>query len=103
MPRLAPDYPGGYKAPRYAYLRSFLPVLALLLLFSFGLVSYSLLSHFRSPARKQQIGWQSWDVVDLSSSKGSTGEDEELSTNSTSGDDLFVPSIPLDNWVGLPS
>jgi hypothetical protein len=93
MPRLTPDYPGNLKPPRFAYLRSFLPVIALLLIFAFGLSSYSLLSHFRGPAAKQKIGWQSWDVVDLGQSTGSS--DIEVGGNET-----FVPSIPLDNWVG---
>lgn len=99
MPRLAPDYPGHRRPPKYAYLRSLLPVLALILLFSFFLSSYSLLSHFRSPAKKQQIGWQAWDVVEMKASQ--TGNGTSSGSNGTeSTDEEFVPSIPLDNWVG---
>jgi hypothetical protein len=100
MPRFASDY--RKKAPRFAYLRSLLPVLASLLVFSFLLASYSLLSHFRSPAAKQQIGWQAWDVVDLSGLQ--SDQDVLGGSNSTDewdwdwGDD-WAPSIPLDNWV----
>ena len=100
MPRLTPDYPGYRKPPRFAYLRSFLPCLAFILLFSFLLASYSLLSHFHSPAGKQQIGWQSWDVVEMQSVMGTTGEDIIAGGNGTDPQDAdFVPSIPLDNWV----
>lgn len=97
MPRLTPDYPGNRKPPRYAYLRSLLPVLFLILLFSFFLASYSLLFHFRSPARKQQIGWQAWDVVELTGGKSENGADGGNGT--TGAVEEFVPSIPLDNWV----
>ena len=100
MPRLAPDYPGHRKPPRFAYLRSFLPIVFLILLFSFTLSSYSLLSHFRTPANKQQIGWQAWDVVQLTTNK-QVNEGIVTGENSTSGveEDVFQPSIPLDNWV----
>ncbi|WVR04789.1 hypothetical protein IAU60_001801 [Kwoniella sp. DSM 27419] len=107
MPRLAPDYHSHYKPPRLSYLRSFLPIVALLLLLSFSLVSYSLLSHFRSPAIKQQIGWQAWDVVRVTSSKTTGGqgaiEDElDAAQNGTGkGDEGFMPSIPLDKWDPL--
>ena len=97
MPRLTPDYPGYRKPPRFAYLRSSLPVLFLILLFSFSLASYSLLSHFRSPAGKQQIGWQAWDVVQMSGGKGV--KNETLEEGETTQNDDFVPSIPLDDWV----
>jgi hypothetical protein len=99
MPKLQPDYPGNRKPPRFAYLRSFLPVLALLLVFSFFLASYSLLSHYKSPAGKQHLGWQSWDVVQLAKSHS---EQEQLSTNGTGVDEDFMPSIPIDNWVSRP-
>ncbi|EIW71023.1 hypothetical protein M231_07534 [Tremella mesenterica] len=101
MPRLAPDYPGRYKPPRFAYLRSLLPLIALILLFSFGLISYSLLSHFRSPAKKQQLGWQSWDVVDISGLNSGKEGDDVLNVGNSTQDDDFVPSIPLDNWDPL--
>lgn len=99
MPKLRPDYPGNRKPPRFAYLRSFLPLLALLLVFSFFLASYSLLSHYKSPAGKQHLGWQSWDVVQLAKSHS---EQEQLSTNGTGVDEDFMPSIPIDNWVSRP-
>ena len=95
------DYPGQRKPPRFAYLRSFLPLVSLILLFSIFLASYSLLSHFRSPAKKQQIGWQAWDVVEFSQSN--KGNDDVETGNGTMGDQQFVPSIPLDNWVRLPA
>jgi len=98
MPRFTPDYPGQRKPPRFAYLHSLLPVISLILIFSVTLASYSLLSHFRSPAKKQQIGWQAWDVVETSTVKG--GDDTLDTVNGTTGTDAdFVPSIPLDNWV----
>ncbi|WVQ75858.1 hypothetical protein IAR50_005491 [Cryptococcus sp. DSM 104548] len=96
MPRLTPDYP-GYKPPRLHYLKSFLPVVLLVLLLSFALSSYSLLSHSKSPAAKQHLGWQSWDLVDMSAG----GNAEESSDISLGNDTTFVPSIPLDNWDPL--
>lgn len=100
MPQLIPDYP-GHKPPRWRCLRSFLPVIVLILLFSFFLSSYSLLSHSKSPAAKQQIGWQSWDVVDMTSQTEVEGnEDDENETGNSNGTETtFIPSIPLDNWV----
>jgi hypothetical protein len=98
MPRLRPDYQRSQQ--RLAYLRSFLPIVAVILLFSFFLSSLALLSHFRSPAKKQQIGWQSWDVVETSNSGGISDGGEDVETgNGTSGGTDYVPSIPLDNWV----
>lgn len=98
MPRLRPDYQRPPK--RLAYLRSSLPVLALILLFSFFLSSLALLSHFRSPAKKQQIGWQSWDVVESSQSAGGAWDDEDVTLgNGTDSGAGYVPSIPIDTWV----
>ncbi|GFZ47944.1 LOW QUALITY PROTEIN: hypothetical protein JCM24511_05691 [Saitozyma sp. JCM 24511] len=99
MPRLRPDYQRAPK--RLAYLRSSLPVIALILLFSFFLSSLALLSHFRSPAKKQQIGWQSWDVVESGQSSGGGGwEDEDVTLgNGTDSGGGYVPSIPIDTWV----
>lgn len=96
--RFRPDYQQR-KPPRFAYLRSFLPLLVLFLLFSFLLSSVALLSHFKSPAAKQRLGWQSWDIVDVSSFKEAATEDD----NSTDSDwyDSWVPSIPLDDWVSV--
>jgi hypothetical protein len=101
MPRLTPDYWQARKPPRFAYLRSSLPLFALLLVFSFFLASYSLLSHFRGPAQKQNISWQAWDVVETKTSKSATdGSGEEVAiVNGQNVTDEFVPSIPLDNWV----
>jgi hypothetical protein len=76
------------RPPRFAYLRSCLPLLVLLILFSFLLSSVALLSHFRSPAAKQQLGWQAWDVVEMHYAKP---EDEDTA--------VFAPSIPLEYWV----
>lgn len=100
MPQLVPDYP-GHKPPRWGYVRSFLPVIALILLFSFFLSSYSLLSHSKSPAIKQHIGWQAWDVVDMTSQKEVEGnEDSDTGIGNSNGTETnFIPSIPLDNWV----
>nr|XP_018265265.1 uncharacterized protein I303_01625 [Kwoniella dejecticola CBS 10117]OBR87423.1 hypothetical protein I303_01625 [Kwoniella dejecticola CBS 10117] len=98
---------GRYKPPPFLYLRTFLPVLSLILLFSFGLVSYSLLSHFRGPAAKQHLGWQAWDIVESSSSSaGGTSGDEVLDTGdgsstSTNTNGTMGASIPLDNWDPL--
>lgn len=100
MPQLVPDYP-GHKSPRWGYVRSFLPVIALILLFSFFLSSYSLLSHSKSPAIKQHIGWQAWDVVDMAPQKEVEGnEDFDSGIGNSNGTETdFIPSIPLDNWV----
>jgi hypothetical protein len=97
MVRRRIDDPYIRKPPRWAYLRSFLPVLILILLFSFALSSYSLLSHYRGPAKKQQIGWQAWDIVQVSAKHGETVGDVEIGGEEEQD---FVPSIPLDNWVG---
>jgi hypothetical protein len=92
MPERPPGYANRRKPPRWAYLRSFLPLLSMMLVFSFLLASYSLLSHFRSPAIKQHLGWQSWDMVRVERSK--------LDTNQSFGDSKsFSPSIPIDVWV----
>jgi hypothetical protein len=76
------------RPPRFAYIRSCLPLLVLLILFSFLLSSVALLSHFRSPAAKQQLGWQAWDVVEMHYAKP---DDEDAA--------VFAPSIPLEYWV----
>lgn len=89
MPKL-PGYPGRTRS-RWLYLKSFLPVVVLLFLFSILLASYSLLSHFRSPAAKQRIGWQSWDVVEVV-------QPHENTNSAINGTD-FNPSIPIDVWV----
>jgi hypothetical protein len=94
MPKLLPEPPGQRKRPRWAYIRSLLPVLAILLIFSFLLASYSLLSHFRSPAAKQRLGWQSWDVIHVKTSQ------TVQETAQTNGSD-WVPSIPIDVWVSF--
>ncbi|KAK1921767.1 Metallo-dependent phosphatase-like protein [Papiliotrema laurentii] len=94
MPKLLPEPPGQRKRPRWAYIRSLLPVLAILLIFSFLLASYSLLSHFRSPAAKQRLGWQSWDVIHVKTSQ------TVQETAQTNGSD-WVPSIPIDVWDPL--
>ena len=94
-PRWKSDY--GRKPPRFAWFRSCLPLLLITILFSFLLSSVALLSHFRSPAAQQQLGWQAWDVVEMryagkAVSKGNTTEESEV----------FAPSIPLDVWVRQP-
>ena len=95
MPKLLPDYPGSRRGPRFAYLRSFLPVIVLILLFSLLLASYSLLSYLTSPVAKQQLGWQAWDIVRVS--KGSVGASGV--NGSATGEDALGLSLPLDNWV----
>lgn len=98
----------SYKPPRAHYLRSFIPFFLSFAFLAFFLTSLGLLSHYRSPAAKQQIGWQSWDVVKASKA-GSAGE-MSTGTNGTYGDqeeddddgwpwsDLGY-TLPLDNWV----
>lgn len=93
-PRWKSDYPR--RPPRFAWLRSCLPLLVIVILFSFLLSSVALLSHFRSPASKQQLGWQAWDVVEMHYAS-KTGSKE----NVTEGNEVFTPSIPLDVWVSL--
>ena len=92
MPQLLPDYPGQRKRSIWAYLRSFLPVVAILLAFSFLLASYSLLSHFKSPAIKQHLGWQSWDIVQVQHQN-----QDVMEVSNITGE--FNPSIPIDIWV----
>ena len=95
-PRWKSDY--GRKPPRFAWFKSCLPLLVIVILFSFLLSSVALLSHFRSPAAKQQLGWQAWDVVEMhyASKTGSKA-------NTTEGNEMFSPSIPLDVWVSSHS
>lgn len=75
-----------HKRPkRMGWLRTCFPCVATFTLLSILLSSLGLLAHFRSPARAQQLGWQSWDVV-------RTGSGDELESGSL--------SLPLDVWVG---
>lgn len=97
MPRLKTESPAYRVSHRFGYIRSSLPFLALIIIFSISLASYSLLSHFASPASKQRIGWQAWDVVEIHSQSSAAGG--ELETVGNASDSAFVPSIPLDNWV----
>lgn len=90
-PRWKSDY--SRKPPRFAYVRSCLPLLVLVILFSFLLSSIALLSHFRSPAAKQQLGWQAWDVVEMHYAQAKNRSDKE--------GEVFAPSIPLEYWVSL--
>ncbi|KAL7419143.1 Phosphatase dcr2 [Cryptotrichosporon argae] len=100
MPRLGPDLPGSYRPPRLATLRSSAPLVILLLGFCFFLSSYSLLSHFRGPAQKQHLGWQSWDVIEvLAGASGSQDVETDAASNTT--DTSYGPSIPLDDWNPL--
>lgn len=92
MPQLLPDHPGQRKRSRWAYCKSFLPLVAVLLAFSFLLASYSLLSHFKSPAIKQHLGWQSWDVVQVDHKS-----QDVIQVSNGTGE--FNPSIPIDVWV----
>ncbi|WVQ69479.1 uncharacterized protein L199_007698 [Kwoniella botswanensis] len=106
MPRLpssnARSGNGKYKPPPFLYLRSFLPILLLILIFSFGLVSYSLLSHFKSPAVKQHLGWQSWDIVEMSTSMSGSGSGNEVLSSGGSGNGTgHMASIPIENWDPL--
>ena len=61
-----------------------------------------MLSHYKSPASKQQLGWQSWDIVRAQKEQAVLGGNED---NGTIGDDDWDPwddlgySLPLDNWV----
>jgi hypothetical protein len=94
------------KSPRYLYLRSFAPFVIAFALFAILLSSLSLLSHYKSPASKQQIGWQSWDLVRVQDKAKAAAEG---SVNGTLGDewededgglwDDLGYSLPLDNWV----
>jgi hypothetical protein len=88
-PRWKSDY--ARKPPRFAYIRSCLPLLVLVILFSFLLSSIALLSHFRSPAAKQQLGWQAWDIVEMHYA--------QATVNGTG--EVFAPSIPLEYWVSF--
>lgn len=96
--RFTPDYQRR-KPPRFAYLRSALPLLFLFILFAFLLSSVALLSHFKSPASKQHLGWQSWDIVDVSFLKAAANPAGDNETESDHWFDDWLPSIPLDNWV----
>jgi hypothetical protein len=83
---------------------------ALLLGFTILLISHSLLSLPVSPSKKQQIGWQAWDVVQYDPSAGTEQPLAIVSGNQTDeGDGLdeewdgdgHSPSLPLDNWVSI--
>nr|XP_019008286.1 uncharacterized protein I206_06841 [Kwoniella pini CBS 10737]OCF47067.1 hypothetical protein I206_06841 [Kwoniella pini CBS 10737] len=89
-----------YKPPPFLYLRSFLPIIALILLFSFGLISYSLLGQFKSPANKQHLGWQSWDIIEFTTSSNSENE-LDLGIGNDDNYTTLSASIPLDNWDPL--
>lgn len=95
-PRWKSDYPR--KPPRFAWLRSILPLFIIVILFSFLLSSIALLSHFRSPASKQQLGWQAYDVVEMHYAQKPSGGGEN-GTGAGGGPDIFTPSIPLDLWA----
>lgn len=95
------------KRTRWPFLRLSLPPLVLLLIFAFGLVSYSLLSHFSNPTIKQQLGWQAWEIVKYQRPDQASfaqdlldGEEgtKEAAVNDEE-DDGFVGSLPLDKWV----
>lgn len=84
----------GVKRTRWPFLRITLPPLLLALVFSFGLISYSLLSRSISPAYKQQIGWQAWDMVKYE-------RQEQASFGGLVGNttEEFAETLPLDKWV----
>jgi len=94
-PRWKSDY--GRKPPRFAYIKSACPLFVLVILFSFLLSSIALLSHFRSPAAKQQLGWQAWDVVEMHYASQKPGGSNGSSLDGV----VFTPSIPLEYWVSL--
>lgn len=96
------SYPA--RPPRYRYLRSFIPFFLSLGLLAFLLTSLGLLSHYRSPAAKQQIGWQSWDIVRVEKEgkvEGEESEDGSEGANDGWGWDWgdLGYSLPLENWV----
>ncbi|WWC86702.1 uncharacterized protein L201_001579 [Kwoniella dendrophila CBS 6074] len=108
MPRLGltPTYQNlssssKYKPPPFLYLKSFLPIIILILLFSFSLVSYSLLSHFKSPAIKQHLGWQSWDIVEIVKQKSSNDDVLDVGHSDSKNNSDWINSIPLENWDPL--
>lgn len=75
------------RAKRSGWCRSGLPYAIVFILFAGLLGSLGLLAHFRSPARRQQLGWQSWDLVqDNTDGKGDVNE---------------ALSLPLDTWDPL--
>lgn len=76
---------GFRDAPRrrqHGYCRSCLPIAITFVLFTGLLATLGLLAHFRSPARQQQLGWQSWDLVQEGGGDAAT-------------------SLPLDVWDPL--
>lgn len=75
-------------ARRRAYIRSCLPACCTFLVFSTLLTSLGLLAHFHSPAAKQRIGWQSWDLVIKEHKDGDGAGEGGL-------------SLPLDVWVSI--
>lgn len=94
MPHLPPDYYYHRHKPRrtLSYLKSTTPYLVVFVLFSVGLVSYSLLSKLYSPAKLQQLGWQAWEPINF-----------ELHAHEGGNGTLADLGVPLDVWVGLPS
>lgn len=93
MPQLPTDYTGKYPARRrrVAYFKSAVPYLAAFLLFSIGLVSYSLLSRVYSPASVQQLGWQAWETINFELHQ----QEAVSSTNGTLAD----IGMPLNEFV----
>ncbi|ORX34309.1 Metallo-dependent phosphatase-like protein [Kockovaella imperatae] len=83
MPRL---HDPRRRPPRGTYLRSCLPMLLVLVLLSILLSALSFLSRFKSPAAKQRLGWQAWEVIAASKDSADTSL-----------------SIPLDVWDPLAS
>jgi hypothetical protein len=92
------------RPPRYRYVRSFAPFVFAFAFLAFLLSSLALLSHYRSPAIKQQIGWQSWDIVriqanvDLEAAPGNGTDGGEVGDDPWLWDDLGY-TLPLDDWV----
>ncbi|WOO76974.1 putative inactive purple acid phosphatase 29 [Vanrija pseudolonga] len=79
-------------SPRWGYVKSFIPFVVCIALMSLGLSSYSLLHPVPSPVTTQQLGWQSWDVVDMGAGNGSSSKSSNSSVGSSIRLDVWDPS-----------
>lgn len=94
MPRLPIDSRYRQRRKTAAYFKSTAPYLGAFILFSIGLVIYSLLSQLYSPASVDQLGWQAWETIDfeLHAQEAAPGNDTQADAG-----------LPLGVWVSAAS
>jgi hypothetical protein len=97
MPQLPLDSRYRQRRRTTGYLKSLTPYLGAFILFSVGLVCYSLLSQLYSPASVDQLGWQAWDTIDFELHK-----QEQIAPGNDTHADVDV-GLPLGVWVSATS